>query len=128
MVLIDDSHDAVLIRACSQMVAPHLMQPSVEHADGADASTPLLRAARNLVERKDGPWREAAMTFSNAILRRRAERRRQLLQEMRELSGMERVAVKMSHLATIYGGRKRSLQALHRMFKLERARAALPSA
>jgi hypothetical protein len=40
---------------------------------------------------------------------------------------MERMAVKMSHIMTIYGGRKRSLQGIHRMFKLEGARAALPA-
>jgi UDP-2,3-diacylglucosamine pyrophosphatase LpxH len=127
IVLVDDSHDAVLIRVCSQAVAPHLAPVWVEHADGADASSPLLDSAREMVERKDGPWHEAAMTLSNAILRRRAERREQLVQEMRELSSMERMAVKMSHIMTIYGGRKRSLQGIHRMFKLERGRASLPA-
>jgi hypothetical protein len=126
-VLVDDSLDAVLIRACSQGLSPHLLPVTVEHADGPDASSPLLEAAKALVDRNAGPWREAAVSFSNAILRRRAERRDQLVQELRELSGMERVAIKMNHVMMVYGGRKRSLEGIHRMLTLKGAEEPLHS-
>jgi hypothetical protein len=125
ILLVDDSLDAVLIRACSQTVSPHLVPVTVEHADGADAPSPLLRSARGMVERKEGPWRGAAVAFSNAILRRRAERRQQLVEELQVLSRMDRAAMKLNHIMTIYGGRKRSLQGIHRMLKLGGIQPAL---
>jgi hypothetical protein len=125
ILLIDDSLDAALIRACSQALSPHLVPVSVEHADGPDATSPLLRSARAMVARKDGPWRAAAVALSNAILRRRAERREQLVEELRVMSSMERVAMKLNHIMMIYGGRKRSLQGIHRMLKLGGMQPAL---
>jgi hypothetical protein len=125
IVLIDESLDAVLLGLCTQAASPQSTSVWLAHADGPDADSPLLRSLQAFVLRDGGPWRQATMTFAEAILRRRAERLDQLRDELMELSRLERLALRVDHLWSEYDRRhRRSLNEMRR-FSLEAPRHLL---
>jgi hypothetical protein len=116
IVVIDGSFDAALIRVATQTRAPHTTHAWVEHADGPDTrGSQVMELARGIVDRRNGPWADAAEAFSNAILRRRAEWHARVSDEFRHVSGMERLALRLDRFWISHRRQRRALRKLREL-------------
>jgi hypothetical protein len=82
MLVVDETLDVALVHCFDQSEDPGAHTGTIEHADGADVSTPLVTMLREIVATEPAPWRALADAARRAVADQRAGRRRTLAAEL----------------------------------------------
>jgi hypothetical protein len=82
LLVIGDDLDVALVHCFGQSEDPGAVTGAVEHADGVDASTPLIRLLGDVVASEPEPWRALADAARREVGAQRADRRHSLEDEL----------------------------------------------